>query len=69
VTLSPQLDNQGAGVSPSIANPRAALALVEHYRTHGFKDAEELLKFIEAFWGLKMPRAGSAPNIPHPPNT
>jgi hypothetical protein len=61
VTMSPQPDNHGEGTTLSIANPRAALALVEHYRKHDFKDAGELLKFIQAFWGLKLPRAKVCP--------
>jgi hypothetical protein len=36
---------------------REIMRLVEHYRTNCFEDPEELLDFIEAFWGIKVPRA------------
>jgi hypothetical protein len=47
------------------------LRLVEHYRSHGFKDPEELLDFIEAFWGLTIPRAKVCPDhtLPRPSST
>jgi len=37
------------------------LRLVEHYQTEGFTDPEELLDFVEAFWGLKIPRVKVCP--------
>jgi hypothetical protein len=38
------------------------LSLVEHYRKQGFKDQDELLEFIDSFWGLKVPRAKVCPD-------
>ena len=35
--------------------------LLEHYRREGFDGAEELLKFIEAYWKLRVPRAQVCP--------
>jgi hypothetical protein len=35
--------------------------LVEHYRSAGFTDPEELLDFVEAFWGLKIPKVKVCP--------
>ena len=40
---------------------RENLRLVEHYRAHGFNNPDELLDFIEVFWGLKIPRAKVCP--------
>ena len=48
--------------SPRRMDVRENLRLVEHYRSHGFKDPEELLDFIEAFWGLTIPRAKICPD-------
>ncbi len=36
--------------------------LVEHYRREGFDGAEELLKFIESFWKLRVPRSHVCPD-------
>jgi hypothetical protein len=35
--------------------------LLEHYRCEGFDGAEELLKFIDSFWKLRVPRAQVCP--------
>ncbi|MFZ5451501.1 MAG: hypothetical protein ACOZF2_06480 [Thermodesulfobacteriota bacterium] len=35
--------------------------LIEHYRQEGFKSPEELLEFIESFWGLRIPRVHVCP--------
>ncbi len=35
--------------------------LLEHYRREGFDGAEELLKFIDSFWKLRVPRAQVCP--------
>jgi hypothetical protein len=40
---------------------RESMRLMEHYRTNGFEHPEELLDFIEAFWGIKVPRARVCP--------
>jgi len=42
---------------PRGLSTRRAAELVEHYRAASFKDREELLDFVEAFWGLRIPRA------------
>lgn len=40
---------------------REMMRLVEHYRTSGFTDPDELLDFVEAFWGLKIPKVSVCP--------
>jgi hypothetical protein len=40
---------------------REIMRLVKHYRTNRFEDPAELLDFIEAFWGLKVPRVRVCP--------
>ncbi len=35
--------------------------LLDYHRSHGFKDADELLAFIEAYWNLRIPRAQVCP--------
>lgn len=40
---------------------REIMRLVEHYRLQGFKDPDELLDFVEAFWGIRVPRAQVCP--------
>ncbi|MDD5642137.1 MAG: hypothetical protein PHX53_10835 [Syntrophales bacterium] len=40
---------------------REIMRLVEHYRAEGFADSEELLDFVEAFWGLRIPRVKVCP--------
>ncbi len=37
-------------------------ALVEHFRKNGFRDKGELLKFIQAFWGVRIPSAKVCPD-------
>jgi hypothetical protein len=37
------------------------MKLVEYYRAAGFKEPEELLDFIEAFWDIRLPRAQVCP--------
>ena len=41
--------------------PREILQWVEYHRAEGFKDPEELLDFIEIFWGIKVPRVKVCP--------
>ena len=41
--------------------PREILQWVEYHRAEGFKDPEELLDFIEIFWGIKVPRGKVCP--------
>jgi len=40
---------------------REIMKLVEYYRAAGFKEPEELLDVIEAFWGIRLPRAKVCP--------
>jgi hypothetical protein len=35
--------------------------LIEYYQQHGFSSAEELLDFVEIFWGLHIPRVAVCP--------
>ena len=42
-------------------DPREIMRLVQHYRSDGFSNKEELLDFVEAFWGLKIPRGKVCP--------
>jgi len=35
--------------------------LIEHFRHHPFKNVQQLLKFIESFWGLRVPQAQVCP--------
>jgi hypothetical protein len=35
--------------------------LIDYHRSYGFKDADELLAFIEAYWKLRIPRAQVCP--------
>jgi len=40
---------------------REIMRLVEYYRAEGFQDPDELLDFVEAFWGVRVPRAKVCP--------
>ncbi|MFA4904683.1 MAG: hypothetical protein WC600_18300 [Desulfobaccales bacterium] len=40
--------------------------LLEYHRRNCFKDANELLEFIEAYWKLRIPRARVCPEHPPP---
>jgi hypothetical protein len=40
----------------------AKRSLIEHHRRHGFKDPEELFKFIKSFWRLQVPHAQVCPD-------
>lgn len=44
-----------------LGGPRELSQLVEYYRNCGFIDADELLDFIEVFWGIHIPRAKVCP--------
>jgi len=57
--MFPQACNQPGRMA---SDPRhAALGLVGHYREQGFEGPDELLDFIDAFWGLRIPRAKVCP--------
>jgi hypothetical protein len=52
-------------MAPELRNgwyARETVKLVEHYRAAGFKDPKELLDFVEAFWGIRVPRAKVCPD-------
>jgi hypothetical protein len=47
--------------APKDLYAREIRRLVEYYRAAGFTEPEELLDFIEAFWGIRLPRAQVCP--------
>lgn len=44
-----------------VSPPPEVMQLLEHYLRCGFDNSEELLDFIEAFWGLHIPRVAICP--------
>jgi hypothetical protein len=46
----------------SAGNPLTEIRqLIEYHQAYGFKDAEELLDFVQIFWGIRIPRARVCP--------